>query len=127
MPDKVITTLLSDLEKLFRYALAHCEYVCPERRDPETCIIMSILSKKFGIKLPCEEDYGEFKRETFEKLIKEIEIRRGKKIDEVIRELEKNGYKSLQDQIDHNDAIFAVEVLRAYDKRKLLSEEKEKE
>lgn len=107
-----------DIIKIIKYAFAHCEYKCPAERDPETCIILAELSKMLGLKLPCYDEFGEFTENTFRSIIKEIENRRGKSIEEVIRELREKGPTCLQDQIDEIDATFALEVIKAFNKRR---------
>lgn len=104
------------LIKIIKYAFKHCEYVCPAERDPETCIILSFLAKKLNLKLPCADEFGDFSENTFKNIIKEIEKRRGKKIEEVLKEIKEHGYKCLQDQIDEMDAIFALQIIKAYKK-----------
>lgn len=107
-----------DLVKIIKYAFAHCEYKCPAERDPETCIILAEISKLLGLKLPCYDEFGEFTEDTFRGIIKEIENRRGKSIEEVIQELKEKGPTCLQDQIDEIDATFAIEVIKAFNKRR---------
>jgi len=109
---------LEDLKRIYRYVLTHCNEACPADRDPETCVVVVELGKALGIVPPCVEDYGGFDEETFRKLIEDIEARWGKKIEEVLGEIKKRGYRSLQDQIDEMDGSFALGVLRAYEKRK---------
>ena len=114
------------LKKILEYALAYCEYNCPQERDPETCIILVNLRKELNLPPPpCIEDYGGFSQETFEKLIKEIERRRGKNIQEILREFKLKGLKSLQDKIDSIDIEFALKVIKLYKTgkyRKILKE-----
>jgi len=107
-----------DLAKILKYAFAHCECKCPAERDPEACIILAELSKLLGLKLPCYDEFGEFTESTFRKIIEEIEVRRGKNIEEVIQELKERGPTCLQDQIDEIDATFAIEVIKAFNKRR---------
>jgi len=106
-----------DLGKLLKYALAHCECKCPEERDPETCIILAELAKLYGLRIPCLDDFGGFSEKTFTEVIKDIEMRRGKKIEEFMLEIKTSGIKCLQDQIDKMDAEFAMDVLKTYGKR----------
>ncbi len=107
-----------DLGKLLKYALAHCECKCPEERDPETCIILAELAKLYGLRIPCLDDFGGFSEKTFTEVIKDIEMRRGKKIEEFMLEIKTSGTKCLQDQIDKMDAEFAMDVLKTYGKRR---------
>lgn len=122
-----------DLGKLLKYALAHCECKCPEERDPETCIILAELAKFYGLKIPCLDDFGGFSEKTFADVIKDIEARRGKKIEEFMSEIKIAGIRCLQDQIDKMDAEFAIDVLKTYSKRrgketiKMIGETKESE
>jgi len=107
-----------DLVRVLKYAFAHCECKCPAERDPETCVVLAELSKLLGLKLPCQDEFGDFTEESFTELIREIERRRGKSIDEFLSEVREAGPKCLQDQIDEMDATFALEVLRAMRRRK---------
>ncbi len=126
MMEKKIEMTIEDLKKIYSYALSHCREVCPEKRDPDTCIIMVEIGKLLNMAPPCVEDYGGFGEKVFKNLIKEIEDRRGKTINEVLEEIRDKGYKSLQDQIDEMDGQFALDVLKAYEKRKKkLKEERE--
>ena len=122
---KVISIEIDDLKRIYNYALSHCREVCPEKRDPDTCIVIVEIGKLLGISPPCVEDYGGFSEKTFKELIKEIENRRGKTIDQVLEEIRDKGYRSLQDQIDEMDGQFALDVLKAYEKRKRKEEKGE--
>jgi len=121
---KKITISISDLRKLYKYALNHCRELCPAERDAETCILMIELGRKLGLRPPCHEDYGDFSEKTFDSIVKEIEDRYGKKITDFISETERRGPRSLQEQTDVMEGKFALEVIEAYRKRR---EEKEKE
>ncbi len=122
---KTIDIEIDDLKKIYDYALSHCREICPEKRDPYTCIIIVEIGKLLGVSPPCVEDYGGFSEKTFKDLIKEIENRRGKTIEQVLEEIRDKGYKSLQDQIDEMDGRFALDVLKAYEKRRKKEEEKD--
>ncbi len=113
----------SFLIKILQYAFKHCEYVCPAERDPETCIILAYLARLTNLELPCSDEFGNFTEASFRAIIKEIEQRRGKSIEEVLRDIKEQGYKCLQDQIDEMDALFALQVLRAFKKLQKMSKQ----
>jgi len=99
--------------------MAFCEERCPEGRDPEACVILAECLKALKMSPPpCIVDFGGFDKNTFIKLIEDIERRRGKPIREALEEIRRNGYKSLQDQIDEIDGRFALKVKEVYDRRK---------
>ena len=106
----------SFLVKILQYAFKHCEYVCPAERDPETCIILAYLARLTNLELPCSDEFGNFTEASFRAIIREIERRRGKSIEEVLRDIKEQGYKCLQDQIDEMDAKFALQILKIYKK-----------
>ncbi len=115
---KEISLDVEDLRRLYKYVLTHCNETCPAERDPETCIVVVELGRILGMAPPCVEDYGGFDEETFRRIIKDIETRWGKRIEDVLVEIRERGYRSLQDQIDEMDGSFALGVLQAYGRRK---------
>ncbi|OYT63001.1 MAG: hypothetical protein B6U69_00150 [Thermofilum sp. ex4484_15] len=108
-----------DFIRLLKYALAFCEERCPEGRDPEACYVLAESLKALKLKPPpCIIDFGGFSKTVFIKIIEDIERRRGKPIEEALEEIRKNGYRSLQDQIDEIDGHFALKLKEIYERRK---------
>ncbi len=100
------------VKALVEYALAHCHYNCPAERKAENCIILVEITKKLNLPPPpCVEEMGGFNREIFEQKVKELEKKYGKPIGEILREFEKEGTKTLEEEIDRIEGSFAVEVL----------------
>lgn len=118
------------MKKIITYARAQCDNLCPEVRDPETCVLLVELCR--ALKLPCPpcvKDYGGFSRETFERLIEDIEKRYNLSIQEFLSLMKLRGPSNLQEQADEIDGKFALEVLEVYkrinqDKSKLFEIEK---
>lgn len=108
------------LRKLLKYALSHCYERCPAERDAETCVLLFDLISEIDpeLKPPCIYDYGNFNEKTFKDIIRDIEKRRGKKLEEVIHELKTHGFRNLKDQEDYIDGIFALQVVEVYKKIK---------
>jgi len=118
---KVILSL-DELKQLYRYILTHCREICPQIRNPETCILVSKIGVLLKSPPPCFEDYGSFTKETFQKLVAEIEQRYGMPIEKFVEKVEKEGPQNLQEHIDLIDGRFALEVVRAYEKMENLQE-----
>ncbi|RLE65241.1 MAG: hypothetical protein DRJ49_03710 [Thermoprotei archaeon] len=103
------------LEKIISYAKAQCDNLCPEVRDPETCVLLVELCKVLKVQgPPCIKDYGGFSEEVFKKLIVDIEKRHDLSIQEFLKMMKVKGPSNLQEQIDEIDGKFALEVLKVY-------------
>ncbi|RLE83115.1 MAG: hypothetical protein DRJ52_00355 [Thermoprotei archaeon] len=108
------------LEKVIKYALTHCYERCPSERDAETCVLLFELIEKLNLalQLPCIYDYGGFSEKIFRDIIKDIEHRRGKKLNEIIKDFKTEGFRTLKDQEDYIDGVFAMQVVEVYKKIK---------
>ncbi|MDD1776394.1 MAG: hypothetical protein LUP94_03465 [Candidatus Methanomethylicus sp.] len=107
-----------DLEGLVNYAKTQCQDKCPAERDPNICLALIDTCECLKLEMPacCEETNG-FSKKYFLDKIKEIEKRRGKKIQEVLADVSKKGIKTLEDDIDRMDAEFALDTIKAIDAR----------
>ncbi|HDI47010.1 MAG: hypothetical protein DRJ55_05070 [Thermoprotei archaeon] len=100
------------VKALVEYALAHCHYNCPAERKAENCIMLVEMAKKLNLPPPpCVEEMGGFDREIFEQKVKELEKKYGKPIGEILKGFEREGTKTLEEEIDRIEGSFAVEVL----------------
>ncbi len=107
-----------DLENVVRYALVQCREMCPEGRDPEACVSLVLLTKELGVEPPpCVKDYGGFSIDVFQKLIREIERKRGMRVEEIFERFRKFGIRCLEDSSDYLELTFAIGVIRALKRR----------
>ncbi|WP_243680651.1 hypothetical protein [Vulcanisaeta souniana] len=61
---------------------------------------------------PCLNDYGEYRRETFKVMIKDLERKYNMGIEEFINTVRKRKPRSLEEQTDFMEATFYLGVLR---------------
>jgi len=115
-PDEEYVVLpISILEKLIRYSMSFCENRCPAGRDPGTCIYLTKLAPALGLgHTPCYSDYGVYRRENFERVIKDTEGKYG--LDRV--SLLKMRRSTLETEIDLMELEFAIGVLKSMDESK---------
>ncbi len=109
---------LEDLRKLYRYALVHCEEMCPAVRDPETCFLMFQLGALLGEKPPCADVFGNFTEEVFRRIVSEIEEKYDKPIEEFLREVRSRGPRSLEERSDEIEGSFALAALEVLKRRR---------
>ena len=103
---------IDDLKRIYNYALSHCNEVCPQKRDPKACLSMIKIGKIIDIYPPCVKSYGYFKKEALKKLLKEIEIREGRNIEDFIKEMKHRSPKNLQEYEDSIDSEFIYQILK---------------
>lgn len=108
---KEIRVRKEDLELLYEYALSHCKEVCPQERNPRTCLAMVKIGKLIGRYPPCVKSYGYFEKSFLKRMLKEIEIREGKRIKEFIKEMKQRNPRSLQEYEDSIDSEFIYNIL----------------
>ncbi len=107
-----------DLKGILKYARAHCEDRCPADRDPNICLGLIEICKEAGEPMPnCFEETEGFSRAFFSAKVKDLEKRRGKKVQDLLAELKNNGVRTLEDQIDKMDAEFALSAIKAINDR----------
>ncbi|BDR93243.1 hypothetical protein [Vulcanisaeta souniana] len=104
---------LGVLERILRYAMIVCQEHCPAGRDPATCPYIVNLTRQVGLSPPpCLNDYGEYRRETFKVMIKDLERKYNMGIEEFINTVRKRKPRSLEEQTDFMEATFYLGVLR---------------
>ena len=115
-PDEEYVVLpVSILEKLIRYSMSFCENRCPPGRDPGTCIYLTKLAPALGLgRTPCYSDYGIYRRENFERIIKNTESKY--RLDRV--SLLKMKRSTLEARTDFMELEFAIGVLKSMDEAK---------
>ena len=107
-----------DLEGIVKYAKTQCEDKCPADRDPEVCLALIELCNCLGAERPaCCAETGGFSKKFFAEKIREIERRRGKKIQEVLTDISAKGVRTLEDDIVRIDGEFALKAMKAIDER----------
>ncbi|MCG2863068.1 MAG: hypothetical protein RXP99_05045 [Vulcanisaeta sp.] len=110
--DEYVIMPVKILERILRYATVVCQDYCPAGRDPATCPYIVTLSKRLGLSPPpCVNDYGDYNKNTFRILIKDLERKYGMGIDEFINNVRRRKPRSLEEQTDFMEAIFYVGVL----------------
>nr|KJR72764.1 MAG: hypothetical protein TU36_00065 [Vulcanisaeta sp. AZ3] len=107
---------LEILERLIRYATVVCQEHCPAGRDPATCPYIVSITKQLGLgEPPCIKDYGDYKKETFRVMIRDLERKYGMDIEEFINMVRRRKPRSLEEQTDFMEATFYLGVLRELD------------
>jgi hypothetical protein len=107
-----------DLDGIIKYAKTQCEDKCPADRDPETCLALIYLCECLKADKPsCYEETEGFSKKFFSGKVKEIEKKRGKKIQEVLAEISKKGVRALEDDLDRMEGEFALKAMKAIDER----------
>jgi len=107
-----------ELISVLRYAKAHCEDRCPSERDPCTCLALIGMCEAAGEPMPsCYEETEGFSKAFFNAKIREVEKRRGKKVQDFLAELKEKGCRTMEDQIDKMDAEFALGAIKAINDR----------
>ena len=107
-----------DLEGIVKYAKTQCEDKCPADRDAETCLALINLCECLKADKPsCYEETEGFSKKFFSAKVKEIEKKRGKKIQEVLAEISKKGVRTLEDDLDRMEGEFALKAIKAIDER----------
>jgi len=112
-----------DLEGITKYAKAQCKEKCPAERDPDVCLALIDLCEWLKVEVPsCYEETEGFSKRFFMTKIKEIEKKRGKKIQEVLAEIAVKGVRTLEDDLDRMDGEFALKAIKTIDERKKMRE-----
>lgn len=107
-----------DLKGILKYARTHCDDRCPADRDPSICLGLIEACKEAGEPMPnCFEETDGFSKAFFSSKIRDLEKRRGKKVQDIVAEFKKDGVKALEDQIDKMDAEFALSAIKAINDR----------
>ncbi len=111
-------TIEKDLSGVLRYAKVHCEDRCPSERDPATCLGLISMCEAAGEPMPsCYEETEGFSKAFFSAKIRDIERRRGKKVQDLLAEFREKGCRTMEDQIDKMDAEFALGAIKAINDR----------
>ncbi|MCC6012966.1 MAG: hypothetical protein LM593_01185 [Candidatus Verstraetearchaeota archaeon] len=110
-----------DLRRIVKYAKSYCEDRCPAERDPSICLALIEICKMLNVELPpCVEETMGFSKSYFIAKIREIEKRWGKEIKEVLKEIERNGVRHFEEEIDRMEAEFALKAIKAIDEREMM-------
>jgi len=114
--EEYVVVPLEVLERILRYAYVMCEEHCAERREARTCYYMYKLTRGLGLPPPpCAKDYGEFKREDFEAVVRSIVKKYKVNARVFVESRERRGVRSLEEQIDLIEAKFALDMLQLLD------------
>jgi hypothetical protein len=114
-----------DLRRIIKYAKSYCEDRCPAEREPSICLALIEVCRILNIEAPpCVEETMGFSKSYFISKIRDIEKRWGKEIREVLREIEHNGVRHFEEEIDRMEAEFALKAIKAIDEREITKSKK---
>lgn len=115
--EEYVIVPMAVLERMLRYAYVVCEEHCAEKRDATTCYYIYKLAK--GLRLPpppCARDYGEFRREDFEAIVRGVAKKHKMSARTFVESRERRGVRSLEEHIDLIEVRFALNMLEVFER-----------